>query len=61
MDRPLPTVKDPNVVVPIPPLLTASGLVRVKEVKLGLAETAMVEVPEITMLEPAVNKVPMSL
>ena len=60
MDRPLPTVKLPSVVVPIPPLVTARGLVRVREVKLGVADTAMVEVPDKTMLEPAVSKLPMS-
>ena len=60
MDKPLPTVKLPSVVVPIPPLVTARGLVRVREVKLGVADTAMVEVPDKTMLEPAVSKLPMS-
>ena len=56
MERPEPTVRVPRVVVPRPPLLTASGLVRVREVKLGVAETAIVEVPDMTMLEPAVRR-----
>jgi hypothetical protein len=60
MESPEPTVKEPSVVVPSPPLVTARGLVRVKLVKLGVAETAMVEVPEITMLEPEVKREPMS-
>ena len=61
IDNPLPTVKLPNVVVPRPPLLTARGLVRVKDVKFGVAETAMVEVPVMLMLLPAVSNEPMSL
>lgn len=52
IESPEPTVNDPKVVVPSPPLVTARGLVRVREVKLGVAETAIVELPEITMLEP---------
>jgi hypothetical protein len=56
MERPEPTVREPRVVVPIPPLDTAKGLVRVREVKAGVAETAMVEVPERTMLAPALKK-----
>ena len=59
MESPAPTVKLPSVVVPIPPLVIAKGLVRVGEVKLGLAETAIVLVPVIAMLEPAVNRLPM--
>lgn len=61
MDKPEPTVKLPSVVVPRPPLVTARGLVRVREVKLGEATTAMVLVPEMTMLLPAVRSDPMSL
>ena len=53
MVNPLPTVRSPKVVVPMPPLETAKGLVKVREVKLGVAETAIVEVPLMTMLEPA--------
>jgi len=49
MDRPLPTVKLPKVVVPIPPLLT--GMTPV---------IAMVEVPEMAMLVEPVNSEPMS-
>ena len=51
-----PTVRLPKVVVPIPPEETAKGLVNVREVKEGVADTAMVEVPERTMLEPALKK-----
>ena len=35
--------------------------VTVRVVKVGVEETAIVEVPEMTMLEPAVNRLPMSL
>lgn len=50
------TVKLPKVVVPMPPLETARGLVKVMEVKEGVEETAIVEVPVIAMLEPAVKR-----
>jgi hypothetical protein len=54
--RPLPRLRLPKVVVPRPPEETASGLVKVKEVKLGVAETAMVLVPLRAMLLPALKK-----
>lgn len=60
MDRPEPTVRLPKVVVPMPPEVTAKGLVSVREVKEGVADTAMVEVPEIEMLLPADSREPMS-
>lgn len=50
--RLLPTVKEAKEVVPVPPEETERGLVKVIEVKEGVADTAMVEVPVIEMLEP---------
>ena len=49
-----------RVLDPVPPEDTGKALVKLKEVKDGVAETAMVEVPETTMLLPWVNKLPMS-
>jgi hypothetical protein len=60
IERPEPTVKSPKVVVPRPPEDTASGLVKVREVKLGVLDTAIVEVPVIAILVPAVKRLPMS-
>jgi hypothetical protein len=54
--RPEPRERLPRVVVPIPPELTGRALVRVREVKEGVEETAMVLVPVMTMLEPAVKR-----
>ena len=59
-ESPEPTVKLPKVVVPIPPLDTANGFVKVREVKEGVEETAIVEVPLMAILEPAVSREPIS-
>ena len=62
MERPEPTVKVPRGGCAYGRLMLRPKdcWVKVREAKLGVADTAKVEVPEITMLDPAVNKEPIS-